>query len=642
MELNTAYQKLYPDRTLKDIQIDIINNLIKGNDTLAILATGYGKSICYQLPFVYLNKTVIVISPLIALMEDQQMNLQKIGIPSICMNSNMSQSDKEKEKNLILDCDEHKIIYMTPEYLTKSEIFIKDLVSADKLCLVAIDEAHCISSWGHDFRKDYQQLCCLKEWTDNKVPVFACTATATPKVQKEIILYLQLNKPKIFKTSFDRKNLYIECKKKSNDIETDIYPYLEEYTNTHTTDTSAIIIYTKTRDSTEKICEIVQSLNISCDAYHGGLTPKKRKEIHTRFINGTCKCIVATIAFGMGIDQNVHLIIHYGLPSDMESYVQEIGRAGRDGKESKCILFWSDQDLHICRALLKDIDNEAFRKHKDEQLKLMDTWSRTNSCRKKILLKHFGESLSESCMKCDNCIKLENEKKKIYNPEPLYYPMFLIMKTLFTIKKKGAAIGRIIDIIRGSKNKNTIEFANCPTYSLANKYSIELLKEIIRLLIFNDYLREVSLENSRFGGSILMTTGLTIDWYNNAKKYKTEEEMGYISWPTFNIPESFETIYKYLPKNNTLQNTLKRRTLFQKTLDDLNLDENGDPINDDSPIILSSSNNINVNKLTIQNINLNIVDAIDSEESIKTSKIKKTKKKSIDTSKIPTNAQLDL
>ena len=567
MDLNILYQQFYPGRVLKDLQISIIQNLIKGNDVVGILATGYGKSICYQLPYAYFNKTIIVISPLIALMDDQQISLNKIGIPSICMNSNMSIQEKNNQKNLIIDCDEHKIIYMTPELLVKEEIFIKDLIKEDKLCLIAIDEAHCISSWGHDFRKDFQQLCVLKEWTNNKVPIFACTATATPKVQKEIIHFLQLNKPKIFKSSFDRKNLYIECRKKTSNIENDILPFLNEYHN------DCIIIYAKTRDDTEKICKIVQQLNITCEAYHGGMTPNKRKQIHNGFVDGIYKCIVATIAFGMGIDQNVHLIIHYGLPNDIESYVQEIGRAGRDGKESKCILYWSNKDLHICRILLKDIENETFRKFKESQIKLMDNWTHTNICRKKILLKHFGEELNEPCMKCDNCFTSITEKQKKYNPEPLYYPMFLIMKTLFEIKAKGLGFNKIIDIIRGSKNKTIINFNKCSTFGLGHKYKIEFLKELIKLLIYNNYLREVSMEQKY--GTIIMTTENTINWWYNARKYKLENEMAYISWPVFDIPHSFETIIHFLPNNNISTFIEQRKTILQKTLDLFDLDNNG-------------------------------------------------------------------
>lgn len=600
-KINGIYQSLYPDRNLKDLQLEIISNLILGNDTVGILATGYGKSICYQLPYLYHKKCIIVVSPLIALMEDQQINLNKIGIPSICFNSNMSSSDKEYNKDLLLESnDDNKILYMTPEYLVKEELFIKELNKLNKLCLVAIDEAHCISAWGHDFRKDYQQLGCLKEWIPN-VPIFACTATATPKVQKEIVTFLQMNKPKIVKSSFDRKNLYIECNKKSSDIEADIYKLLDEYKD------DCIIIYAKTRDDVETICNIVKKLDITCEAYHAGITSKRRKEIHMNFVNKIYKCIVATIAFGMGIDQDVHLIIHYGLPSDMEAYTQEIGRAGRDGKESKCILFWNYKDLFVSRALLKDINNDSFRAHKEKQIKLMENWVHTASCRKKIILEHFGEIMINNCLKCDNCNRIELEQKKKYDQSALYYPLFLIMKTMFTMKKNGIGIGKLIDIIRGSKSKPILEFSECPTYGQGKKYTIDLLKELVKVLVFNDYLKEVSL-NQKFG-SIIVTTEKTLNWWYLAKKYKLENEMAYIQWEEFNIPQSFEIIYNYLPKNNKNSDFAKRRTTLDIVLNDFNLDKDGNPIiNDlDLDIDINVNNNLKEQKLLVQTTDVNTV-----------------------------------
>jgi len=568
--LNRLYQTLYADRTLKPLQVEILEHLINGHDTLAILATGAGKSICYQLPFLYFNRTksIIVVSPLIALMEDQQINLNKIGIPSLCFNSNMTSNDKEHHKMSIIDGDEHKILYMTPEYIVKEEIFIKDLVKENKLCLIAIDEAHCLSTWGHDFRKEYQQLGCLKEWlTGSKIPIFACTATATPKVQKDILQFLQIDKPKIIKSSFDRKNLSIECHKKTSDVFTDIRPFLLQYFN------DCIIIYAKTRDDTETICEIVKKMNITCEAYHGGMTPKKRKEIHNGFVNGTYKCIVATIAFGMGIDQNVHLIIHYGIPNDMESYTQEIGRAGRDGLESKCVLFWNNKDLMICKILLKDIENEKYKQFKNEQINLMEKWVQTNVCRKKVLLKHFGESMDEACMKCDNCINAEAEKKRKYDQSPLHYPMFLIMKTMFTINKRGIGINKIVDILRGSKSKLIQDLTSCPTYNLGFKYAIDLLKEIIKLLIFNDFLKEVSLD-SKFA-TMITTTQNTVDWWFNARNFTKENQMSQIKWIQFIIPASFEIILKYLPRNNDPISIYNRKSDIEKTYDMFNMDEYG-------------------------------------------------------------------
>ena len=605
-QLNELYRTLYPDRTLKPLQIQILQNLISGKDTVAILATGAGKSICYQLPYLYYKKTVIVISPLIALMEDQQINLQKIGIPSLCFNSNMSSQDKEHHKMEIIDCDNHKILYMTPEYIIKEEIFIKDLVKENKLCLIAIDEAHCISTWGHDFRKDFQQLSCLKDWTQgSNIPIFACTATATPKVEKDMTHFLQLVSPTIIKSSFDRPNLSIECHKKSSDIFLDIKPFLDKFHN------DCIIIYAKTREDTETICAIVRKLNITCEAYHGGMTPKNRKECHNGFVNGTYKCIVATVAFGMGIDQNVHLIIHYGVPSDMESYTQEIGRAGRDGLESRCVLFWSNKDFMISRILLKDIENEKYRKFKEQQIEVMAQWTQTNVCRKKIILRHFGEIMKDPCMKCDNCLNAIKEKKRKYDQGPLYFPMYLIMKTMFSINKRGIGINKIVEILRGSKSKSIADLQNTATYSLGYKFGIDFIKELIKLLVFNEYLKEVSLDKNY--GTIIMTTQNTVDWWNNARKYNLENEMNYIKWPQFNIPSSFELILNYLPRNNNPHDIEKRKTDMQKTLDLFNMDINGRSLDDgieeinfdDSPNKLNKSN-----KLILQSIDIRTIKTV--------------------------------
>ena len=615
-QLNQLYRTLYPERTLKPVQIKILENLINGKDTVAILATGAGKSICFQLPFLYFKKTIIVISPLIALMEDQQINLNKIGIPSLCFNSNMSLQDKEHHKMEIIDCNEHKILYMTPEYITREEIFIKDLVKEDKLCLIAIDEAHCISTWGHDFRKDFQQLSCLKDWTQgSNIPIFACTATATPKVEKDILHFLQLFNPIVVKSSFDRPNLFIECHKKSSDIFLDIKPFLDKFHN------DCIIIYAKTREDTETICAIVKKLNITCEAYNGGMTPKNRKNIHNGFVDGLYKCIVATVAFGMGIDQNVRLIIHYGVPSDMESYNQEIGRAGRDGAESNCVLFWSNQDFMISRILLKDISDEKYRKFKESQIEVMTKWTQTNICRKKIILKHFGEIMNDPCMKCDNCLNAEKEKKRKYDQGPLYYPMYLIMKTMFTINKRGIGINKIVDILRGSKSKSIADLQNTATFSAGYKYGIDFLKELIKLLIFNEHLKEVSLEKKY--GTIIMTTQNTVDWWNVARKYNLENEMNYIQWPQFDIPSSFELILNYLPRNNNPHDIEKRKTDLQKTLDLFNMDINGRSLDDGIQELNTFDEPNKINRP-----NKSILQSID----IRTIKIAQSKTKKIETS----------
>lgn len=537
-DINNYYKQLYPDRNLKDLQLKIINNLLKGKDVIALLATGYGKSICYQLPFIITKKCVIVISPLIALMEDQMISLNKVNISTICFNSNLTNQLKDVEKMELIDCDVNKMIYMTPEFAVKESGFIKELYDLDKLCLVAIDEAHCISQWGMEFRKDYKSLYFFKDIMPN-LPIYACTATATPKVCNDIASSLKLNKPVFIKSSFDRKNLYIECNNKT-DTESDLLPYLTEFRD------DFIIIYVKTRDDTERISKIVNSLDISSEAYHGGMNAKKRKEIHNKFATGIIKCIIATIAFGMGIDQNIHLVIHYGLPSEMESYYQEIGRAGRDGIESKCILFWDKKDIVISKMLLKDIVDVNYKKFREQQINIMEKWTHTKECRKKLILGHFGEIINK-CMKCDNCnIKKKKEVKKI-DYTPLYYPSYLIIKCFFKIKGTGFGSIKLINILKGSKSKNIEDQHNNTMYSLGKEYDVNFLKELIKVLIHNEYLGEQMLTGKGMIGSILISTQKSLDMWNIIKKKViTKENSKELDFQFNEVPKIYTLVNNYI------------------------------------------------------------------------------------------------
>ena len=528
--LNILYQTLYSDRVLKDLQLEIIKNLIIGNDVIAILATGFGKSICYQLPMLYFKKNVIVISPLIALMEDQQHNLNKLNIQSVCLNSSLTNTVKSYEKMKIYSNSDGIIIYFTPETFIKEEIFIKNLIKNDNLCLIAIDESHCISTWGSDFRKDYQKLSCIKKWLldiNIKIPIFACTATATAEVQNEIIKYLNITNPIIIKSSFDRKNLYIKCNKKS-DIRNDLAFILEDYNDKY------VIIYAKTRDDTTKICETLNEIGVNAKIYNGGMTMQERKIIQNEFIEGKFKCMVATLAFGMGIDQNINLVVHYGLPSDIDSYVQEIGRAGRDGNDANCIMFWSDTDINTCTILLSDLPLER-RKHKENQLRYINKLVRTDECRKKIILRYFGEKI-DKCMRCDNCDKNIEIK---YDQQKIHLPIYMIFSVIFSCNKNSLGITKIIDIIRGSKNKSAIEFNTLVAYNTCAKYNSILLKDIIKLLIYNNYLREIYY---KFGSTVAKSYKSSDFW----SKYSEIDNIELIDWPTLIIPQSFEILCNYL------------------------------------------------------------------------------------------------
>ncbi|KAI7871107.1 P-loop containing nucleoside triphosphate hydrolase protein, partial [Lichtheimia hyalospora FSU 10163] len=304
-------------------------------DCLGILSTGYGKSICYQLPYFILNKTVIVISPLISLMEDQKEKFKNLEVNICCMNSNLTYKERKSYEKEILE-GKPMIIYVTPEYFNNNENFIKLLDKKNLIGLIAIDECHCIVEWGYNFRPEYLNLSNIKNWTVN-IPVLCLTGTATNDIQKAIIENLKLYNPKVIKNTFDRKNLNIFTKyvKKAKDIIDDIIPLINE--------NKTIIIYTREKKDTEFIYTKIKNI-IKCKYYHAGINIEERNKIQKYFSEGIIKCIISTIAFGMGIDKDVDMIIHYGLPDCIESYWQEIGRAGRYEKNADCYLFYTFKD----------------------------------------------------------------------------------------------------------------------------------------------------------------------------------------------------------------------------------------------------------------------------------------------------------
>jgi ATP-dependent DNA helicase RecQ len=502
-------KEYYGYDTFKPLQKEIIKNIIEDKkDVIAILATGYGKSICYQLPFL-LNqeKSVIIISPLIALMEDQKYNLENKNIPVICFNSNLSNTIKDYEKNQLLSSPSNsKIIYMTPEYIISNETFIKELWSKNILSVIAIDEAHCVSSWGNDFRPDYKSLSCLKDWIPD-LTIMALTATATPKVRLDIINTLKLKDYKEYVSSFNRSNLYIECKLKT-EIKNDLEEYVLKYKDTF------CIIYVRTREMTEIIEKSLTKLNQKSQIYHAGIDTKERQKIQQNFINGNIKWIVATVAFGMGIDQNINLVIHYGSPGDIESYYQEIGRAGRDNSQSSCIMFYDKSDMRINRILLKDIKDDIYRKFREKQIRYMEKYLKTCDCRRKNLLEYFGETFV-SCINCDNCLKEKQNTDNIQ--KTIQYPIFLLLKFLID-SKCTFGITKIITILTGKKDSKIKMFYNNSLYGMGKLYDVEFWKYIINICIYNNLLKEETIKSGF--GTIIKITSNTITWYNDFKNIK--------------------------------------------------------------------------------------------------------------------------
>lgn len=494
---------------LKDEQFRIIDRIVCAQkDVLAILATGFGKSVCYQLPYLITKKTVFVVSPLLALMEDQHTELKKKNIPSCCLNS--TNDNKRDDYKRILN-GENMIIYTTPEYFVNCEKLITNLYENNRLCCIAIDECHCVSSWSDEsFRADYKSLNLIREWAA-KTPIIALTATASQKVQDDIIKYLKLDKYRIIKSSFDRKNLYLAIHPKSPPKQrlSDILPLVKKHNNSN----SSTIIYTRTRKNTEKIADELSFMGIKCLAYHAGMDKTSRSNIQQQFMTNKVNCIVATIAFGMGIDnRHVRLVIHYGSPFNLESYYQEIGRAGRDGNKSECHLFYGDDDYRLGRFFAKEIEDEDFKKYNLEQIAKMEHYVHTKQCRRKMILNHFGEMYEEeNCQNCDMCLSTRQKEIDITNEATILFSLISDMVASF-----GTTM--LIKILRGSNDQKIIPSMKKLKQYGAGKHKTEIWwKDMIRKLIVQGYLHEETL-SGRFGGSVLSNTMKTNDLLKSKNK----------------------------------------------------------------------------------------------------------------------------
>ncbi|TRY63315.1 hypothetical protein TCAL_03979 [Tigriopus californicus] len=388
----------------KDLQWQIIRSVLEeAQDQCVVMATGYGKSLCYQFPPVFLNKTALVISPLIALMEDQVMALEVANIPATYLGG--SQTNKSDIYDGI-KANQYRVVYLTPEFVDKSGDMIENLFSVQSLCLIAIDEAHCVSQWGHDFRSSYRHLYRLRDKFPT-TPILALTATATDQVIQDMEKSLKLKRCQVVKTSFDRPNLYIEIRPKTspwNDL--NIISSYDEATGTRSIKGSTII-YCPTRKEVDNITDVLAKQGLNVRSYHAGLSLKKRETSHKEFIRDQCDAIVCSVAFGMGINKpDVRRVIHYGAPRDMESYYQEMGRAGRDGQPASVMVFYGTSDFVTHRHLLLDIKNEVWLQNRMDLVHQMEVFlGKKKSCRRADILAHFGQTLDKvrSTKCCDNC-----------------------------------------------------------------------------------------------------------------------------------------------------------------------------------------------------------------------------------------------
>jgi RecQ family ATP-dependent DNA helicase len=490
----------------KKRQYEIINNIINGYDVCAILPTGYGKSLTFQIPSLYLDKPTIVVSPLISLMDDQRLNLDKLGIKSCCFNSTVS--NKTKLKNEILN-NEYKIIYITPEAISSNKEFLIKLNTDLGLSLIAIDEAHCISTYGFDFRIAYRKLSTLREFLPN-IPILALTATATTMVTKDLCNVLKLDDDvKIIKTSFDRPNLELNIMTKTKgNISKDIIPIVKKFVD------KSIIIYCLTRKDTIKIAELVNKFGINCGVYHGGMENYDRKLIHTKFLNDEVKCIVATIAFGMGINKpDIRVVIHYGCPKNLESYYQEIGRAGRDSLESYCYLFYGMNDFKMQEIFIKNGTDEINKANNYRLLNIMKSYVMNKQCRRKMLLTYFNEKYDNICLKCDYCINLNNNNKiELTKVDENVTNESFTLINLISLIKEDREYKYFIEILRGGKIVK--EEHKFPSYYNTSKRSIDWWTSLIQLLIKKSFLVEIKLKSNVING-VLKTTAKGTEWSYN-------------------------------------------------------------------------------------------------------------------------------
>ncbi len=400
-ELLMHLQENFGFDAFKDNQDAIIQNVLAGNDTFVIMPTGGGKSLCYQLPAIISEGVAIIVSPLIALMKNQvdlvRSYSSKDNVAHF-LNSTLNKKQIREVHDDLLN-GHTKMLYVAPETLTKQENL--DFFSDLKISFFAVDEAHCISEWGHDFRPEYRRLREIMDQINSKIPVIALTATATPKVQSDIVQNLGLRNPKIFISSFNRPNLYYEIqpKIKKDDANKSIAKFIVQNKG------KSGIIYTLNRKTTEELADMLVANGIKAVAYHAGLDSKLRAERQDLFLNEDVQVIVATIAFGMGIDKpDIRFVIHYNIPKSIENYYQETGRAGRDGLEGKCILYYSHKDVNKLEHLMKDkplSEREVVAQLINETV----AFAESGVCRRKVLMSYFGEEYTaENCGECDNCL----------------------------------------------------------------------------------------------------------------------------------------------------------------------------------------------------------------------------------------------
>lgn len=465
-KLADELKRYFGYNTFRPYQKEIIQALLRREDVLAILPTGAGKSLCYQLPALLQTGTAIVISPLISLMQDQVVSLYKNGIAAAFLNSSLSYRDIQ---NVLQEMSDYKLLYVAPERLTDPQFL--ERLKETAISFFVIDEAHCISQWGHSFRIEYRKLSILKQHFP-RCPVIALTATATPDVERDIQIQLAMQNPRIIKGSFDRPNLTIKLQPK-HQPEKQLQVFLEQQVN------CSGIIYAATRKGVENTFNQLQQAGYAVGRYHAGLSEQERSTSQHAFLHDQVTLMVATVAFGMGIHKpDIRFIVHLDMPRSIEQYYQEIGRAGRDGLPAECLLLYGIQDFIIYNTFLEDIEDPVIRKQMKAKTDSMYRLCTSLKCRRYELLRYFGEIFSqEVCGACDNCLEDAEQIDGTVIAQQILSCVYRL--------KQNVGIRMVTDVLRGSKSQGLLQrgYDQVSTYGLLKELSEQEVRYYIESLL---------------------------------------------------------------------------------------------------------------------------------------------------------------